>query len=98
MCGRECFAAFLAAITTPSALGGCVVRMADDVAFVKPSAEAAGRIGTAVRQASSDFHTCLLAEEAREVQDNSQVAALPMTFNNTSLKKHQEFPGRRGNL
>ncbi len=65
MGGTECFAAFLATITTPSALSRGVIRMTDDIALVKLSVQAAGRIGTAARYASSDFHTCLMTEEVR---------------------------------
>ena len=73
MCGAECFAAFLAAITPPSALSSGAVRMTNNVALVELSAEATAKIGTAVRQTSSDFHTCLMTEEAREVQEYSDV-------------------------
>jgi len=65
--------------------------MTNDVALAKLSAEVAGRIGTAARRASSDFHTCLMTEEAREVQEYSDVPGLLMTANNTCLKKHRKL-------
>ena len=73
MCGAECFAAFLAAITPPSALSSDVVRMTNNVAPVELPTEATVRIGTAARRTASDFHTCLMTEEAREVQEYSDV-------------------------
>jgi hypothetical protein len=42
--------------------------MANNVAFAKLSVEAASGIGTTARYASSDLHTCLMTEEAMEIQ------------------------------
>jgi hypothetical protein len=35
-----------------------------------------------------DFHTCLMTEEAPEVQEISDVPGLPITADNTSVEKH----------
>jgi hypothetical protein len=42
--------------------------MTNDVAFAKLSVETAIEIGTRVRYASCDLHTCLMTEEAMEIQ------------------------------
>lgn len=63
--------------------------MTNDIAFIKLSTEGAGGIGTAPVQASFLFHTCLMTEEAGEVQQYSEVAGLPRIINNTSLTKHR---------
>jgi hypothetical protein len=83
---RECFTTSLAAITPPSALSSDVIRMTNDVAPVELAAEAAGWIGTAARRASSDFHTCLMTEETREVQEFSDVPGIADDC-------QQHFPG-----
>ena len=68
LCGRKGSAAFFASITAPSALSRGVIGMTNNIAFIKLSAEATGRIGTTARRASSGFHTCLMTEEAWEIQ------------------------------
>jgi hypothetical protein len=59
-----------------------------DIAFIKLSTEGTGGIGTAPVQASFLFHTCLMTEEAAEVQELLEVAGLPTIINSTCLKKH----------
>jgi hypothetical protein len=88
MGGRERSAAFLAAVTTPSALRGDVEGMANDVAFAKLSIQTASGIGTTARCASSDLHTCLMTEEVMEIQVKSHVTGMPGRTNNTCLEKH----------
>jgi hypothetical protein len=62
--------------------------MTNDVSFAKLSMKEAIGIGTAERGTSSDIHTCLMTEEVREIQEYSQVAALPVIINNTCRMKH----------
>jgi hypothetical protein len=83
MSGGEGPIAFLTTLTTPSALRGGVERMANDVTFAKLAVEAASGIAAAARYASSDLHTCLMTEEAMEIQEHSRAAGLPVTINNT---------------
>jgi hypothetical protein len=61
----------------------------NDVAFAELSVETAIGIGTAARYASSDLHTCLMAEDVMEIQVKSHVAGLHGRINNTCLEKHQ---------
>ena len=89
MGGRERSAAFLKAVTPPSALDSDVKGMANDVTFAKLSGEAISGIGTTARYDSSDLYMCLMTEEVMEIQVNLHVAGLSGRTNNTSLKKHR---------
>ena len=92
MGGRECSTTFLTSVTTPSALGGGVERMANDVTFAKLSVETAIGVGTTARYTSSDLHTCLMTEEVMEIQVKSHVCGTAGGNQQHFIEEAPEFP------
>ena len=86
---REGPTAFFTAVPPPSALGGDVERVSNDVAFAGLASQRAIGVGTATRSSSVPLHTCLIAEKPEKIQLAQEIGELLDTVNNTSLKKHQ---------
>ena len=85
---REGPTAFFATVPPPSALGGDVEGVSNDVAFAGLASQRAVGVGTAARSSSAPLDTCLIAEKPEKIQLAQEIRGLLDTVNNTSLKKH----------